>query len=59
MKPMTIYPAPAIFDRNFMIMVPNRTKGPGVVAPYFFDTQEEAQSFLDSNATSYWWNSDN
>lgn len=53
-----ILPAPAIFDKPFMVMMPNKSKGSGVVAPYLFDTREEAQKFLDAAEESlqkYWW----
>ena len=58
MKTMTVLPAPAIFDRNFMVMAPSPKKGPDVVAPYLFDTVEEAQEFIDGllHKKRFWWN---
>lgn len=47
-----------IFEKPFMVLIPNRSKGSNACAPYFFDTMTEAQKFLDSvpgKIPSYWW----
>ena len=44
---LKVLPAPAIFDRAYMIMVPAKKISPTAVAPHFFDDLKEAQEFVD------------
>ena len=55
---LKILPAPAIFERAYMVMVPNKKISPTAVAPHFFDDLIEAQKFLNkmSEKKNYWWN---
>ncbi len=59
MEVLKILKAPEIFDKNYLIMVPNKSKR--AVAPYLFDTLEDAKRFLDSikpDPKEFWWNKD-
>ncbi len=44
---LKILPAPEIFDRAYMIMVPAKKISPTAVAPHFFDNLKEAQEFVN------------
>lgn len=61
LKPLTVQPAPAIFERAYIVLAPNKAKGPDVYAPYLFDTKDEADEFLAGLLKArpkYWWEQD-
>ncbi len=61
-KMLSVLDAPDIFNKPYMVMVPNTKKGPDVCAPYLFDSKEEAEDFIRSLTKpvtdEYWWQKD-
>ncbi len=53
-------PTTLLSYKPFMVMVPNKRKGEEAVAPYFFDTKEEASEFINKQLpkVTYWWEQD-